>query len=211
MSRHPAKYSDSIIGVMREVIKERDIRGVVLDPFAGTGRCYELEEVTDIQVIGVELEREGNPRNVVADCIEWMRRQGIRPDAIFTSPCYGNRFADKDMRESCAGTYMKWLGHEASEGSACHLQWGPRYKAFHILFLIAAFDLLRSGGAFVLNMSNHIRGEEEMLVVEWWIETAKSIGFVLADSISVTTPRQRKGANHAARVECEWVLVFTKP
>lgn len=209
--RHPAKYSDSVLDVMRDIIEESGVINI-LDPFAGSGGCYELE--TDaVAVIGLELEPEGHPWNVVTDCIEWMRvspkQHGVQ--AIFTSPCYGNRFADKDMRESCAGTYMKWLGREASPGSACHLQWGPEYKGFHRRFIEVAFDFLPSGGLFVLNMSNHIRNGVEQNVVDWWATTMRDVGFNRVKLHQVETPRQRRGANHAARVECEWVIEFVKP
>lgn len=77
--------------------------GRVLDPMAGAGRCHEL--ATDTRtVVGVEIEPEGaatHPNTRQGDATK-LRFKDASFDAVFTSPTYANRFADKHFnKDSC--------------------------------------------------------------------------------------------------------------
>jgi hypothetical protein len=116
---HPAKYGDDVLAAIREHLRrDAGIGGLVVDPFAGTGRIHQLrpEWVT----YGVELELEwaaqGFPHTVCGDARQASSLLGeyIGPaaatgwDAVVTSPCYGNRMADtydgsRDTCTTCGG------------------------------------------------------------------------------------------------------------
>ncbi|HEY5170692.1 MAG TPA: hypothetical protein VIK54_03085, partial [Acidimicrobiia bacterium] len=180
----------------------------VLDPFAGVGGVHAL----GFDSVGVELEPEWatqHPRTLVANALALPFAPGTF-DAVITSPAYGNRLADRDMRPSCAGTYAKWLGREASAGSACHLQWGDPYRAFHQAAWCEAVRVLRFGGRFVLNVSDHVRDKRRQAVTAWHVRTLLELGLAFRDCVAVITPRLRNGANAEARVPAELIVAFEK-
>lgn len=99
---HPAKFSDSIMEVIADIIPGREqLR--VLDPFAGVGRVHELATET-VDTWGVEIEPEWatmHPRTIVGDATRLPFRDGAF-DYVVTSPTYGNRMADHhDAKERC--------------------------------------------------------------------------------------------------------------
>ncbi len=212
---HPAKFSDSILPEIRRLLdyaNQLDVHEVdlVLDPFAGTGRIHELRPV--YTTIGIELEPEWaamSEYTEIGDALHVARPDGLF-DAIATSPAYANRMADRDMRESVGGTYMKSLHREASAGSSCHLQWGNAYRDFHLEWLAECWRLLRDCGWLIINMSDHIRNKERQHVVDWFIEAATTTQFRHVTTIDVPTRRMRRGANGSARVEAEQVMLFRK-
>jgi hypothetical protein len=73
-----------------------------------------------------------------------------------------------------------------------------------------AIRVLRAGGWFVLNISDHIRGGQQQRVSDWHRNCLEGLGLVLVDEIPIPTPRLRYGANHNARVEAESVMAFQK-
>lgn len=200
--KHPAKFSPGILAEIRELLDAREFTGLILDPFGGTGLIHTLRDRLR-PTISIELEPEwANQRagdeTVVGDCRVVMRemyRKGRRVNAIITSPAYGNRFADKDMRESCAGTYMKGLQREASAGSSCHLQWGPKYKRFHCEAWAAAVLLLELDGVFVLNIQDHYRGKRRQGVAGWHVGVLEELGMRVVDIVPVPTAHLKRGAN----------------
>lgn len=169
-------------------------------------------------------------------------------DAIITSPCYGNRMADtydgKGQCKRCHGhpltldgetcdrcvgtghdnskryTYTTSLGHRPTAGSAAVMQWGPQYRQLHRLAWVEATRVLRPGGKFILNISDHLRTEGpkdhryqvRVPVSRWHYDhLTKVLGYTAIDIINVDTDRSRNGANHEARVEAEHLVTFHAP
>jgi DNA modification methylase len=214
MAGHPARFSDSILVEALRLLHEHEIMGGrVLDPFAGTGKGVEFLNRWGFTAQGIDLEPAqawggGKVKNVyVGDALATGFANKVF-DLIFTSPCYGNRFADRDMRPSCAGTYMKGLGREAKVGSACHLQWGQAYRDLHADAWNEARRVLKPHGHLLLNISDHYRDKKPMPVSAWHIEALGYLGFEWIDAKPVHTPRQKKGANAQYRCEAEWLHLF---
>lgn len=122
---HPAKYSAPIGVRITSMLDSFHLplddanRGLVWDPFGGTGRIHDIVGHCQkaLKAVSTEIELEwawqgnhddvGEGRNVVAD----MQRAPFRPEsfvAVATSPCYGNRMADhhenKDPCSRCKGS-----------------------------------------------------------------------------------------------------------
>lgn len=116
---HPARFNPNVLRAAVEVLRaERDRhsgrRLRVLDPFAGTGRVHWLGDVlcpdAVAETVGVEIEPEGHnmdARTIVGDATALPDTWAETFDAVVTSPCYGNRMADKhnakDACKTCAG------------------------------------------------------------------------------------------------------------
>lgn len=218
LTKHPAKYTDSVWdAITTAVTDEANLQGrelTVLDPFAGTGRIHRLNESNWFTTWGVELEPEWatqHPRTVVGDATR-LPFGDETVEIIATSPCYGNRMADTyDGRDgSRRMTYRLALGRELSRGSAAGMQWGPSYRRLHQEAIVEMLRVLCLGGLGIINMSNHIRGGEVQLVVEWWTRTLIDSGVQLISVSPVGTDRYRHGANHELRVEAEHLIQFRK-
>lgn len=213
MNAHPAKFSDPILEAAAEILLERVATGShVLDPFAGTGKGVRRLSELGYNAFGVELEPEACDELYVVqgDALD-LAPSDASIDAVFTSPAYGNRMADRDMRPSVAGTYMKWLGREASEGSSCHLQWGDAYREFHEKAWAEVWRVLRPGGWFLLNIKDHPRNKRVQPVSAWHVHAICLLGFTWEDAHRIDTPGNRKGANKQLVVEHEWLHAFRKP
>ena len=90
---HPAAFSDAIL----RYLANSDLlpSGVLLDPFAGIGKCHRLASA-DRRFIGVEIEPEWancHPDTVVGDALA-LPFEDESFDGCLTSCCYGNRMAD---------------------------------------------------------------------------------------------------------------------
>lgn len=216
--KHPAKFTDTVYDAIAQIcfeeieIQQRPL--TVLDPFAGTGRIHRLGEGNWLTTWGVELEPEWatqHPRTVVGDATS-LPFGDETVEIIATSPCYGNRMADTyDGRDgSRRMTYRLALGRDLSKGSAAGMQWGPSYRALHERALNEMLRVLCLGGLGIINMSNHIRGGDVQLVVEWWTRTVIDAGVQLISVTPVGTDRYRHGANHELRVEAEHLITFRK-
>ena len=214
--KHPAKFSDALMPVFAEAIKRNahpDMLYTILDPFAGTGKIFELERLLPgATCYGVELEPEwaAMSRAEVGDALH-LRFYDNTMSVICTSPSYGNRMADHHEARDASqrNTYRHTLGRPLTPGSSAGLQWGDAYRGFHILAWNEACRVLKPGGLFILNISNHIRKGYEMEVSEWHKYALEELGLRCLRDIHVETPRQRFGANRA-RVEFEHVYVFRK-
>jgi tRNA G10 N-methylase Trm11 len=210
---HPAKYSAPIMDLLTGLLADTDrYPGTILDPFAGTGRIHQLGRD---DTHGLELEPEWadlHPRTYVGDATN----TGIAAGAIgtiCTSPAYGNRMADQyagDPSNSRRHTYRIALGRPLTEGNGGALQWGPAYREMHRTVWIEAHRVLRPDGRLILNISDHIRAGKRVDVTEWHTATLRDIGFSRQEYHRVETARQRHGANGAARVDHEAVVVFQK-
>ena len=207
-TRHPARFSEPILEAVRGYLPSG---AHVLDPFAGTGRVHELRS-HGFHTVGVEIESEwANLRSqtIVGNALALPFAEASF-DAVVTSPCYGNRFADhhKAKDGSRRRSYRHDLGRPLHPDNSGQLQWGPAYKAFHERAWAEVRRVLKPDGIFVLNVSNHIRAGVVQPVVQWHCAHMYAIGFELSVGRLVKTQRMRYGQNGRARVEGEWVLVF---
>lgn len=89
-------------------VADTDLALNVLDPFAGVGRA-KLQAALGFAaftVVGVELEAEwrgDDPLTVAGDATRLDPEWSGAFDAVFTSPCYGNRMADHhEAKDPCA-------------------------------------------------------------------------------------------------------------
>lgn len=209
---HPARFSDPLLPVFAAWLTP----GMkVLDPFAGTGKIHLLRDLIDVETTGIEIEpewatlhehtRQGNALKLDFDDGAF--------DAIVTSPTYGNRFADHhnasdpELRRS----YTHDLGHTLSEDNSGDLHWGDEYRKFHERAWDEAERVLRSGGLFILNISDHVRAGELQLVSSWHVAALAARGLRYLDGKCVPTSRLRQGTNAELRAPGEYVFLFEKP
>src|SRR5207344_1862627 len=104
---HPAPFSASIMDVLADLIA--DWEGPILDPYAGVGRVHELGRD---DTFGIEIESEwadthhrtfcGDSSHLIVtggrmmSCVNGTQVADLeRPNAVVTSPDYGNRMADQ--------------------------------------------------------------------------------------------------------------------
>jgi hypothetical protein len=106
-------------------------------------------------------------------------------------------------------TYATELGRELHPDSGAALQWGNAYRDLHVRAWTEARRVLTAGGAFVLNIKNHIRNGKEQKVTEWHIRALESLGFVLVKHEHVPTPGNRNGEHADIRLPYESVVLFT--
>lgn len=222
--KHPAKFSQPILEQMVQLLDRYDVKGQILDPFAGVGKVHELAG-GDRWTIGVEIEREWadqHPNTICGDSRDLggvLDRAGVIEgiSAVVTSPTYGNRMADSyagDKKGSTRHTYRVYLGRELSGGNSGGMQWGKKYRDLHSDVWGQVFgELVRgatrgggSGMAFI-NVSNHIRGGKEVDVVRWHVQELIRQGFRIVDLVPVQTARLRHGANSEKRVAAERIIV----
>ena len=212
---HPAVFSDP---VLEEINILLPIRGTVLDPFAGTGRIHELATEAR-QTIGVEIEPEWallDERTIEGNALDLTGTTPIQLesiDAIATSPTYGNRLADShraadpDARRS----YTHDLGRPLHPDNSGALQWGPVYRLFHRDAYREAIKVLKPGGRFVLNISDHIRDGRPQGVPLWHVGVLMQLGLEWIVCLPVTTDRLRQGAHSELRADVEYVVALEKP
>lgn len=214
---HPAPFSDPILDQAAAHLKETGQTGVVLDPFAGTGRVHELRDrVDDIETVGVELEQEWadkHPDTMQGNALELTDTIDAESiDAIVTSPTYGNRMADHHNAtdDSSRFTYKHTLGRDLSDDNSGAMQWGDDYRAFHEKAWAEAVAVLKPGGTLTLNIKNHIRDGEIQRVVEWHLDCLYRLGLHLIALDIVMTKGLPSGSNADVRTLAEYVMTFRK-
>lgn len=209
VASHPAKFNDSVLEVIAGYLATEKW---VLDPFAGVGRIHNLYPT--FNTIGIEIEPEWanqHPRTMVGDALNLLFPDASF-DAIATSPCYGNRMADHHQAtdDSTRITYRHTLGRPLHPNNAGQFQWGEQYWAFHVRAWRQVTRVLKPGGRFVLNVSNHIRNGKEIDVATWHIAALCGLGMELIDECKVNTQRMRFGANRDLRTKGEYVVLLRK-
>lgn len=219
--RHPAKFTDSILDAARDMLAVRFARfgraATIVDPFAGVGKGVNAMRSWGYVAVGSELEREWAEQCPHVACGDFFALAAEMPgasfDGAFTSCTYGNRMADhhEARDDSRRNTYRHALGRPLSPNNSGAMQWGDDYRDFHQRAWRELFRLVRPGGWFLLNVSDHIRKGEQVAVTDWHINTCVAIGWRLDEARKVATPRQRMGANGALRVDGEWLLAFQRP
>lgn len=230
---HPAKFSESVLCVIDDVLDVYGVTGRVLDPFAGVGKVLDLATGRDdLKISCVEIEKEwcneialrGRHLGMwVADniaCCDFFKWAKSIPtgfyDAVVTSCTYGNRMADHhtvspaDRSTQGRNTYTHKLGRDLTANNSGAMQWGDDYRTFHVNAWCACYRLIRPGGMMIVNVSDHIRRGERVGVVQWHEYALNLAGFELVERRRVATPRNGLGANGGTRVAYEVVLVMRK-
>jgi hypothetical protein len=209
LAKHPAKFSDPILPVLRRLVEkeltrcrhEDQVRGItVVDPFAGVGRIHRLAREprgpkgTWIDTLGVEIEQEWaacHRNTICADAMVWLDnlrdQQVLQPastrsvDMWVTSPTYGNRMADHhDAQDgSTRHGYRFYLGRMPTEGSSAVMPWGPDYWEFHAEAYRRMLAVSRGGAPLVLNVSNFPKGKTMVDAVEWHRGAAIGAGWLV--------------------------------
>lgn len=215
--KHPAKYSDELIPIFAKYLTGCQS---VLDPLAGTGKLNEIRKHGfDGMIFLNELEPEWACQGLkegaaVTTCdARSLPYSDLFFDAICTSPVYGNRVSDSHNAKDGSRriTYTHMLGRKLSEGNTGCLQWGTKYREAYKEIWKECVRVLRYGGIFILNISDHIRKGEIVPVSQWHVDTLIEFGLVLESHEEVETRRMRFGANNHLRVSHENVFVFRKP
>ena len=240
---HPAKFNDAILEAIGRAIAEHDDTPTarpltVLDPFGGVGGIHALDSTPHVTTYAVELEPEWAFVSSLAGwthCGDFMGfgpespfRQG---DAIFamqvpgpklfdiivTSPAYGNRMADHHVAkdDSKRLTYTHRLGRALTPGNSGGVQWGAKYRKFHLRAWWRADRMLRPGGLFILNVKDHVRKGKVQEVSEFHRKVFGAMDYELLDEVHVATRGMGFGANQQVegglKVDHETVFVFRKP
>ena len=215
--KHPAKYTDDFIPLFAEILVEKGCKKI-LDPFAGVCKIVEIKKFGyDGLIYANEIEREWAVQGFEeVDCLnigdaEHLPFKSDFFDAICTSPTYGNRMADshKAKDSSKRNTYTHTLGKELKEGNTGKMQWGSKYKEKHKAIYLELRRVLKDGGIFILNVSNHIRKGEVVKVTDWHVETLEDLGFTKIQEKRIETPRNGFGANSKLRVPYESIITLT--
>lgn len=222
----PAPFTESILEFIRRS-GWLPPAGIIIDPFAGTGRVHQLQTPT-LTTIGVEIEPEWaalHPNTVEGNALAlpWGDESF---DGAVTSPVYGNRMSDshraKDgsLRRSYTHDLQRMTGDPERQLHADNAgrlyAWNKEYWRFHARAWCELYRVLKPGAPFILNVSDFIRttrshGQKRIPVVHTHTRTLKEIGFNLVAGQTTETPRMRYGENADLRVSFEWVLLFRKP
>jgi SAM-dependent methyltransferase len=227
---HAAQREEAILDRLGEINEgldpaELEIRTwAILDPMAGVGGVHELMDLGDsFDTLGIEIEQEwadAHPRTLQGDATNLERIPDGVFDAIFVSPVYGNRFSDshkaKDgsRRTSYTHNIRALTGdpdRELAVGNAGSMYaWQEPYWTLHRRAWAEAVRVLRGGGLFLLNTSDFVRDGAIVSVTTPHVQILTSLGMSEVTRYRIATPRMRHGANSAARVDGEDLVVLQK-
>ncbi len=208
--KHPAKYTDILLPVFAKMLNGSKR---ILDPMAGTGKIFDLAWwLPDAEIQAIEIEPEWaaiNPKTTLGNAL-YLPWGDNYFDAICVSCAYGNRLADSHNAKdgSYRPTYTHTIGHKLNSENAGQLQWGPKYKNFHVKAWTEARRVLQPGGKFILNIKDHIRNDKRQYVTDWHIETLGLLGFSEVAHEQVVCPGNRNGKNAEKRLPYESVILF---
>jgi tRNA G10 N-methylase Trm11 len=207
---HPARYTDALLLTMAQMLQGSTR---ILDPFGGTGKVFLLNAwLPAAQIEAVEIEpewAEKHPRTTLGNALA-LPWEDDYFDAVCTSPTYGNRMADHHNAADASArrTYTHTLGRTLHPDNAGAMDWGDRYRTFHVAAWTEARRVLSVGGRFVLNIKDHIRAGERQHVTAWHVDTLMALGFAELRHERINTPSHRYGANSEARMEYESIILF---
>lgn len=105
-------------------------------------------------------------------------------------------------------TYRHYMGRPLHARNGAAMQWGADYRALHAKAWVQLARVLRPGGVFVLNISDHYRQGRREFVTAWHLRVLDSIGFEIVEAVPVPTRRQRHGANRDRRIGYEVVAAL---
>jgi len=214
---HPARFSAGIIELFAEMLTDHhshhSVIHKVLDPFAGTGRIHELRQY-GFDTTGVEIEPEWammHPDTFIGDATN-LPFATHSFDAVVTSPCYGNRFADhhKARDGSVRRSYTHDLGRDLDPNNAGAMHWGNEYRQLHIKAWTEARRVLSDGGVLILNIKDHIRSGKRQFVSGWHVTTLCRLGFDLLYHCDVPVRGLRLGGGRELRLPSEQIYLFEK-
>lgn len=216
-TKHPAPFTPTLIPMFAELLTDRGYVGKhILDPFAGVGRIHRLRD-WEFSTTGVEIQEkwaEQAEGTLVGNVLHLVDLFGDDQffDAVVTSPCYGNRFADKHNAQdgSVRRSYTHDHGEPLHPDNAGTLQWGDAYRNFHEAAWEQVDMMLPRGGHLLLNIKDHIRNKQRQFVAGWHVSTLCGMGFTLEEHVAVPSSGMRYGENHDARVIEEQIYVFRK-
>lgn len=208
---HPAKYSDALLPVFARLLQGCPS---ILDPMAGTGKIFKLQELLRPTpfICGIELEPEWaclQSGMVVGNALR-LPFPDQSFSAINVSCTYGNRLADHHVAKdgSLRHSYTHDLGHPLHPDNSGQLQWGTAYQDFHWAAWAEARRVLLPHGRFVLNIKDHIRKGQVVPVTAFHVACLTDLGFIVREEVCIETPALRYGANREARVPYESVILL---
>lgn len=218
VASHPAPFNREALDVARKWLSRGSTPHKILDPFAGIGRIHELRP--DFETYGIEIEPEwarASEYTLEGDMFDLkrlLREDNILPmwvDTVITSPVFGNRMSDHhDAKDDSRRiTYRHTLGRPLHENNSGRLNWGKKYRDFH-LHAWALLTDINPIHDFMLNIKDHIRKGERQYVTEFHVQTLRDLGWALLESEFIEAPGIRDGANHNIRVNGEMMLWFHK-
>lgn len=165
------------------------------------------EHLASVRHLGVDYER-------------WISFP--RPRAIVTSPDYGNRMADaylgtpEELSERAASGkpprrkgYAISLGRALSPGSTSREHFGPGYISAHTKVMTAVTGVCLPDAMAAVNVSDFFKAKKRVLVVSFWVQLLRTLGWNIIDMIPVGTRRYRDGTNSELRVDAEQIIVAT--